>query len=137
MSMFSCPNPSCKKPLPALTRTCSFCRTDLSLLVDYAGDLQSALERAAALTRCGELGAAVWSYLEVLEVDPDNPAARHQVAQVAAAVRQFDQAKLARLRGNEPALARDFWAALWKVVVGIALLLVAFWIGYRVGSGDY
>jgi hypothetical protein len=135
MSMISCPNPSCKKPLPALTRTCSFCQTDLSLLVDYAGDLQSSLDRAEAMTRRGELGAAVWSYLEVLEVDPDNPAARHQVAQVAAAVRQFDQAKLARLRAGELALPLDFWAALWKVVVGVLLLLAAFWIGYQFGSG--
>ena len=39
----------------------------------------------------GELGDAVWKYLEVLEVDPDNAVARRQVGRVATAVRQFDE----------------------------------------------
>ena len=64
---------------------------DLSLLVDYVTNLQDGLSRAEALTRAGELGEAVWAYLEVLEVDPDNATARRQVGKVATAVRQFDQ----------------------------------------------
>ena len=54
-------------------------------------NLRDGLQRAEQLTRQGELGDAVWEYLEVLEVDPDNATARKQVGKVATAVRQFDQ----------------------------------------------
>src|SRR5262245_15818550 len=84
--------PMCKKGLPDLARQCPRCRTDLTLLVDYVDALQVALARADARARAGELGEAVWAYLEVLEVDPDNPIARRQVSQVVTAVRQFDRA---------------------------------------------
>src|ERR1700741_233249 len=83
--------PQCNKNLVELTRRCSSCQADLDLLVDYVSHLQGGLERADNLTRAGELAQAVWAYLEVLEVDPDNPTARRQVGQVATAVRQFDQ----------------------------------------------
>src|SRR5436305_10480758 len=82
--------PQCTKPLREFTRRCPSCQADLDLLVDYVSHLQGGLERAENLVRAGELGQAVWAYLEVLEVDPDNPVARRQVAQVATAVRQFD-----------------------------------------------
>ena len=59
-------------------------------LVDYTDHLQTGLERAESFTRAGKLGDAVWEYLQVLEVDPDNATARRQVGQVATAVRQFD-----------------------------------------------
>src|SRR5216683_8391170 len=88
--MLTCPNPTCGKKLPALERECPRCRTDLSLLCDYVDHLSDGLARAEALTRAGELGEAVWAYLAVLEVDPDNATARRQVGQVVAAVRQFD-----------------------------------------------
>src|SRR5438093_595195 len=87
----------CKKAVRGLVRTCVTCQTDLSLLVDYVAGLETGLQRAERLTRAGELGGAVWSYLEVLEVDPDNATARHQVGQVVAAVRQFDQTAKGRL----------------------------------------
>jgi hypothetical protein len=87
--MLTCP--MCKKKLRGLEKECLNCRTDVSLLVHYVQDLREGLARADALTRAGELGEAVWAYLAVLEVDPDNAAARHQVGQVATAVRQFDQ----------------------------------------------
>jgi hypothetical protein len=59
-------------------------------------NLQVGLGRAEALTKAGELGEAVWAYLEVLEVDPDNRKAREQVGQVVTAVRQFDNAAPSR-----------------------------------------
>src|SRR5262245_49314044 len=89
--MLTCPNPTCGKKLATLERECPRCRTDLSLLVDYVDHLQDGLARAEALARAGELGEAVWAYLSVLEVDPDNATARRQVGQVATAVRQFDE----------------------------------------------
>src|SRR6059036_2890091 len=86
--MLTCP--MCKKKLRGLEKECGNCKTDVSLLVDYVENLQEGLERAEALTKAGELGEAVWAYLEVLEVDPDNATARKQVSQVVTAVRQFD-----------------------------------------------
>jgi hypothetical protein len=81
----------CKKKLRGLEKECLNCRTDVSLLVHYVEDLRDGLARAESLTREGELGEAVWAYLAVLEVDPDNATARRQVGQVATAVRQFDR----------------------------------------------
>jgi hypothetical protein len=87
--MLTCP--MCKKRLPGVEKKCANCKTDVSLLVDYVENLRDGLQRAEHLTRQGELGDAVWEYLEVLEVDPDNATARKQVGKVATAVRQFDQ----------------------------------------------
>ena len=86
--MLTCP--MCKKKLRGLEKECLNCRTDVSLLVHYVEDLRDGLSQAEALTRAGELGEAVWAYLAVLEVDPDNATARRQVGKVATAVRQFD-----------------------------------------------
>src|SRR5207248_6648504 len=88
--MPSCPQ--CTKPLLEIVRRCPSCQADLDLLVDYVSHLRGGLERAEDLTRAGELGQAVWAYLEILEVDPDNTAAKKQVSKVATAVRQFDRA---------------------------------------------
>jgi hypothetical protein len=82
--------PQCTKPLREITRRCPSCQADLDMLVDYVSHLQGGLQRAENLTRAGELGQAIWAYLEVLEVDPDNPKARKQIGQVVTAVRQFD-----------------------------------------------
>jgi hypothetical protein len=87
--MLTCP--MCKKRLPGVEKKCANCKTDVSLLVDYVENLRDGLQRAEHLTRQGDLGDAVWEYLEVLEVDPDNATARKQVGKVATAVRQFDQ----------------------------------------------
>jgi len=81
--MLTCP--MCKKSVQLTTRECPTCRTDLSLLVEYVDHLEEGLAKAEALTRAGELGQAVWAYLSVLEVDPDNAEAKRQVGQVAAA----------------------------------------------------
>jgi hypothetical protein len=81
----------CKKRLRGLERQCYSCKADVSLLVNYVENLQEGLARAEAATKSGELGDAVWAYLDVLEVDPDNATARRQVGKVATAVRQFDE----------------------------------------------
>ena len=86
--MLTCP--MCKKTLPGMEKKCANCKTDVSLLVDYVDNLRDGLERAEQLTRQGELGDAVWEYLEVLEVDPDNahgPASGRQGGDGGAAVR--------------------------------------------------
>lgn len=136
--MLTCP--MCKKTVRGLSRTCATCQTDLSLLVDYVTNLESGLVRADRLTRAGHLGEAVWSYLEVLEVDPDNATARLQVGQVAAAVRQFDrtaQGRQWRKQIEHEAHARtgaDGTLSIGKVLgwtVVIALALVA---GYLLGN---
>jgi uncharacterized protein YbaR (Trm112 family) len=134
-AMLTCP--MCKKTLRAMTRECPACRTDLSLLVDYAGSIQDGLARAESLTRAGYLGEAVWAYLAILEVDPDCPAARRQVGQVAAAVRQFDQITdgrrwYQRVRDNARFGGETGWlnTALWVALV-LGALLIGYWIGHR------
>lgn len=72
-------------------RKCRRCQADLALLADYVSHLVDGLGQADALTRSGELGEAVWAYLAVLEIDPDNATARRQVGKVVTAVRQFDE----------------------------------------------
>ena len=89
--MLNCP--MCKKPLRGEEKECPNCKTDVSLLVAYVANLRQGLSQAEALTRSGDLGEAVWAYLAVLEVDPDNAAARRQVGKVVTAV-QFREARL-------------------------------------------
>ena len=143
--MLTCPNPTCGKKLATLERECPRCRTDLSLLIDYVDHLQDGLTRAESLTRTGELGEAVWAYLGVLEVDPDNATARRQVGQVVTAVRQFDETvpgrrwlrkvrRLARFRAWVHSLGGEegpswFGTAVWVLVVLGALVL-----GYTLGA---
>jgi hypothetical protein len=141
--MITCP--MCKKRLRGMEKECLNCKADVSLLVDYVTNLRDGLARAEAYTRAGELGDAVWAYLAVLEVDPDNAAARRQVGKVATAVRQFDETapgrrwltklhKQKRFRrwlanfnesGQGASLAG---AALWFLVILGALI-----IGYMIG----
>jgi hypothetical protein len=90
----------CNKPLRELTRRCPSCQADLDLLVDYGSFLSGGLQRADNLVKAGDLSQAIWAYLEVLEVDPDNPAARKQIGQVVTAVRQFDQQSPLRRMGG-------------------------------------
>lgn len=87
--MIKCP--MCRDLLADDARKCKKCQTDLTLLADYVTHLREGLLQAEARTKEGELGEAVWAYLSVLEVDPDNATARRQVGKVATAVRQFDQ----------------------------------------------
>src|SRR5262249_58840700 len=119
----------CKKPLTALARECPSCHADLSLVVDYAQNLVLGLARAEQLTRLGRLGDAVWAYLEVLEVDPENAEARRQVGQVAAAVRQFDEATGRRSAGSR-------WGSLFLIVLVLAALGLGFLLGRSTLSAD-
>jgi hypothetical protein len=134
--MLQCPQ--CVKPLRELTRRCPSCQADLDLLVDYVSHLQGGLERAENLVRDGKLGPAVWAYLEVLEVDPDNATARNQVSQVVTAVRQFDGTAPGRrwlnsIRGVGEGAKYPWWK--WALG-GAAVLLVAaaFFIGFLAGT---
>jgi hypothetical protein len=137
--MLTCPNPSCNKPLPALSRMCSYCQADLSLLVDYVDQLDDALARAEEWTRAGALGKAVWAYLEVLEVDPDNVRAQAQIGQVATAVRVFDQVAQGRrwqtrLRGRESGADERGRVPGWlKAALLVLLVIAAFLLGYKWG----
>src|SRR5713226_1694981 len=72
--MLKCP--MCRELLPDDARQCRKCQTDLTLLTDYVSHLRKGLTQAEACTRAGELGEAVWAYLAVLEVDPDNATGR-------------------------------------------------------------
>ena len=137
--MLTCP--MCKKSVQPLDRQCPTCKTDLSLLVDYVGHLQNGLEQAEALTRAGQLGPAIWTYLSVLEVDPENATARKQVGQVVTAVRQFDKSTRRRpwfdwLRrssfsgeGDRDAPANRWW----RFAAILLLILSALVAGYAVG----
>jgi hypothetical protein len=110
-------------------------------LVDYVSGLQDSLGRAEEFVRTGELGQAVWAYLEVLEVDPDNTAARRQVGQVATAVRQFDRTAPGRrwMQGLPPLINRKPRIPKLSVVLKRALIaaaiLTAFGLGYLFGVG--
>jgi hypothetical protein len=132
--------PQCHKPLSPLPRQCPTCRADLDLLVDYVEQLHRHLAQAEQCTRQGELGQAVWAYLAVLEVDPDNAVARRQVEQIAAAVRHFDRSApgrrwLAQQRAAEE--RRAFWSR-WRQRLQpaalFALLLAAFLLGFLAGE---
>jgi hypothetical protein len=122
--------PQCTKPLREFTRRCPSCQADLDLLVDYVGHLQGGLQRAENLVKAGELGQAIWAYLEVLEVDPDNPTARKQISQIVTAVRQFDAVTPGRrwangLPPNLPPAKTPWWH--WLVLTGA--VCVAFGLG--------
>jgi hypothetical protein len=135
----------CKKTLPRLEKECPSCRSDLGLLVEYSDHLDTGLERAEEKTRAGKLGEAVWEYLQVLEVDPDNPVARRQVGLVVTAVRQFDREApgrrlLARSRRRErirrwfAGTFRDGESLRWLTVVLLAAIVIicliaGIWIG--------
>jgi hypothetical protein len=141
--MITCP--MCKKKLRGMEKECLSCKADVSLLVDYVGNLREGLTRAEALTRAGQLGEAVWAYLEVLEIDPDNATARKQIGQVATAVRQFDETapgrrwltKLHKRKRfqrwmatlNENGEAGTWWGTALFFLVVLGALLVGFMIG--------
>jgi len=131
--------PQCNKPLHELVRRCPTCQADLDLLVDYVSHLSGGLQRAENLARAGEFGEAVWAYLEVLETDPDNTAARKQIGRVVSAVRTFDVSTPARriavgLPAHEPRGALAFLPRseilLGAVVMFLAGVIVGLVIGY-------
>jgi hypothetical protein len=139
--MLTCP--WCKKTTPARERECASCHADLTLLVDYVENLAGGLVKAEELTRAGQLGEAVWAYLEVLEVDPDNAVARRQVGRVATAVRQFDLAAPSRRWVRQLRRRSRFrrWLAAWNEgdsswssVLWLLLVLAALALGFVMGQ---
>lgn len=131
--------PLCKHELEQPAAECPNCRADLSLLADFQIQLQGGLARAETLTRQGQLGEAIWTYLEVLEVDPENAAARAQVARVAAAVRQFDEAQRRRFADRRswidvPAAVRGL-VHIGVLLVVLGLVMSVYRIGVEVGQG--
>src|SRR4051812_21615482 len=103
--------PMCRKAVEPAATPCPRCRADLTLLVDYMANLDEHLAKADAALKAGEIGDAVFAYLNVLEVEPAHPTARKQVGQVVSAVRRFDGAKRGRV-----------WA--FALGIGITLLVV-------------
>jgi hypothetical protein len=124
--MLTCP--MCKKELPSGTTPCPRCRTDLTLLVQFMSNLDEHLNKADAALKAGELGEAVWAYLNVLETDPEHPIAKHQVREVATAVRQFDEAKRTGLRTM---LLLGIGLALAVVLLLAGMFGAGFWIGKK------
>jgi hypothetical protein len=123
--MLTCP--MCKKALEPGSSPCPRCRADLTLLVDFMANLDEHLNKADAAIKAGEIGDAVWAYLNVLETDPDHPVAKKQVLKVATAVRQFDEAKRTGLR-NIFLLGAGF------AVAAILLAGSVFYGGYMLGE---
>ena len=124
--------PQCTKPLREFSRRCPSCQADLDLLVDFVNTLNGGLERAESLTRSGELGKAFWAYLEVLEADPDNMAARRQISQVVTAVRQFDRVAPGRRWISRAGEEGVFQPWIVAALVGFVIVL-AFTVGYFLG----
>ena len=124
--MLTCP--MCKKSLPTGTTRCSRCRADLSLLVDFMNNLEEHLIKAETALKAGELGEAVWAYMNVLETDPEHPIAVRQVRQVATAVRQFDEA---RRTSHRIMLLLGIGAALALVLLLGGMFGAGFWIGKK------
>jgi hypothetical protein len=120
--------PLCKNAVAPVAAQCPRCQANLSLLCDVRDRITEGLSRAEAATRAGSLEAAVWAYLEVLEVDPDNPTARRQLARVATAVRQFDR----------PFTPSRRLRTVGKLVLCLVLLAVlcvaAYYVGYRTAA---
>jgi len=133
--------PQCNKRLVELTRQCPSCRADLSLLVEYVNGLKDKLGRAEQLTRAGELGQAVWAYLEILEADPDNATARRQIGQVANAVRQFDRTKkdwawTKRMLQRHRTCGKGIFSVGWLLLIMLVVaVILAFGAGFICGGG--
>jgi hypothetical protein len=136
--MLKCPQ--CNKELATLSRRCPSCQADLDLLVDYVDGLQEGLYRAEQRTRAGELGEAVWAYLAVLEVEPDNQEALRQVGQVAAAVRQFDRFApgrrwITRLHQGSSFFGEEGLLSPWlKWFLLLVLIVIVFAWGFQWGQ---
>ena len=125
--MLKCP--MCRALMTEQARTCPKCQADVSLLADYVSHLQTGLTLAEARTKEGELGEAVWAYLAVLEVDPDNTTAKRQVGKVATAVRQFDNTAPGRrwLRAMQKQSRFRRWLAEWGEGDGAGIWVLLFY----------
>ncbi len=139
--MLNCP--MCNKPIQEVDERCPTCQANLALIADYIKDLQHGLELADRHTRSGRLGEAVWTYLEVLEIEPDNAIARRQVGRVVTAVRQFDRAAPSRRWARHLQKQTRFrrWLEAWEEgdsawgwVFWLILVVGALVLGYVLGQ---
>lgn len=135
--------PMCKKQLPRVEKECSTCRADLSLLVDLIYHVSHGLERADELARSGQLSEAVWAYLEVLEVDPENGEAKQKVGRVVSAVRHFDRMAsrqwMKKMRRQERfrrmlTSHEDREVKGWTNLIWVLLVIAAFTAGWFFGK---
>ncbi len=127
--MIKCP--MCRDLLADTARQCKKCQTDLTLLADYVSHLRDGIARAESLTKQGELGEAVWMYLSVLEIDPDNATARRQVSKVATAVRQFDQTAPGRRWMRSLQTERSsLWSWILLGLLYFGSVMLAYYLGY-------
>ena len=89
--MLTCP--VCKKQLADPSPQCPRCQADLSVLADVMKDVQALVDKAAAQARDGQLGAAVKTYLDVLDVDPANAVALAALGDVVTAIRGAERVR--------------------------------------------
>src|SRR5437588_11912952 len=83
--MLTCP--ACQNELAEPAAACPRCRADLTLLSAYARDVQALVDRGDALRQDGQLAPAVQAYLDALDLDPANAAARAALGPVLRALR--------------------------------------------------
>jgi len=89
--MLTCP--VCKKQLADPAPQCPRCQADLSVLADLMKDVRTLLDKAAAQARDGQLGAAVKTYLDVLDVDPANAVAHAALGDVLTVIRGAERVR--------------------------------------------
>jgi hypothetical protein len=115
--MLTCP--LCKTEVADGIPKCPKCQTDLTLLADYVGDLQTLLNKAETHRKAGELAAAVETYLAVIEIDPTNAEARSALGPALLAIRTA-------MRLERPAkVVRGWLLAVLCVVLAFAAGIIA------------
>ena len=131
--------PQCTKPLREITRRCPSCQADLDLLVDYVSHLQGGLAARRISIKAGELGQAIWAYLEVLEVDPDNPQSHaSRSARWSTAVRAVRHRRCRVGAGQWPAAAVAEGAASVVALGDVLAGVVRRWrIGFAAAHIDW
>jgi hypothetical protein len=111
--------PLCKTEVAEGIPKCPKCQTDLTLLADFVGDLQTLLNKAETHRKAGELPAAVDTYLAVLDIDPTNAEARAAMGPALLAIRTATRVE------PQQAGVRGWLLALLCVVIAFAAGVIA------------